>query len=76
MFATLARYEERLAAAELTQIECLRILEQLEVEADRVKVMVREVVGHLDDLCSAILDRENVAKPRDSKTPGKSPKKQ
>ncbi len=56
MFATLARYEERLSRAELTQIECLRILEKLEVEADRVKLMVREIVGHLDELCAKVLE--------------------
>ena len=58
MFATLARYEQRLGRAEITQIECLRILKKLELEADRVEGMVREIVGHLDDLSSKILEIE------------------
>ena len=63
MFATLARYEQRLGRAEITQIECLRILKKLELEADRVEGMVREIVGHLDDLSSKILESDSVEIP-------------
>jgi len=54
MFSVLQKYEDRLARAELNQIESLRIMKKLELEADKVKDLVTQVVSCLDTLLRAI----------------------
>ena len=54
MFSVLRRYEDRLAKAELNQIEALRIMKKLELEADKVKGLVTQVVSCLDTLIREI----------------------
>ena len=54
MFSVLRKYEDRLARAELNQIESLRIMKKLELEADKVKDLVTQVVSCLDTLLREI----------------------
>ena len=54
MFSVLRKYEDRLARAELNQIESLRIMKKLELEADKVKDLVSQVVSCLDTLLREI----------------------
>ena len=54
MFSVLRKYEDRLAKAELNQIESLRIMKKLELEADKVKGLVTQVVSCLDTLIREI----------------------
>ena len=54
MFSVLQKYEDRLAKAETNQIESLRIMRKLEVEADKVKDLVTQVVSCLDTLLKEI----------------------
>ena len=50
MFSVLQKYEDRLARAEANQIESLRIMKKLELEADKVRDLVSEVLKGLDGL--------------------------
>jgi len=50
MFSVLRRYEDRLAKA----VEALRIMKKLELEADKVKGLVTQVVSCLDTLIREI----------------------
>jgi len=71
MFSVLRKYEDRLEKAEINQLESLRIMKKLELEADRLKDLVTQVVLCLDTLMREIdddkmdLDEEKKESPPD-----------
>ena len=71
MFSVLRKYEDRLEKAEINQLESLRIMKKLELEADKLKDLVTQVVLCLDTLMREIdddkmdLDEEKKESPPD-----------
>ena len=71
MFSVLRKYEDRLEKAEINQLESLRIMKKLELEDDKLKDLVTQVVLCLDTLMREIdddkmdLDEEKKESPPD-----------